>query len=626
MKKNVTRRDFCNGVIIGTGVNILSPLNLFGQSDLLAYELGEPLSNYPPMLNGMRGSHKGSFEVAHALAWAGQKPSSYKELNEEYDLVIVGAGISGLAAARFYQKKIGMNARILLLDNHDDFGGHAKRNEFEQDGQTLLGLGGSVNLDNPNDYSQTAKILLEDLDINLDLMRKNISDDFPMSNSLADNVLAIPGTDGHVISEGNWILTAQGIGDIDVTIQSLNLDSEEKQKLIQFFSGDADYLDDLTLLQKHEYINSTSYHQFLTKRVGLKEDTANIFYSMIRLIWGVDGKHVNIMDAISLGAPGLQSMGAVAKIFKYILQKLDDSESLYFPDGNATVARLLVNKLIPAVTTDKVSFDNISTSVFDYKKLDRDEHSVRLRLNSTVVGVKESGNGSVNVDYIKNGKAFRVKSKHSILACYNSIIPHLCPELPESQKEAIGYAEKAPLVWANVHLSDGLSFSKISAKLIQCPNDPFDVVTVSPPTKTGGYQPPNKPEDPVVLFLMGIPKFQVNTKNSLRDLYKKGRQIIYTTSFETYEKQIRNQLESLMGNHGFKQSDILAITVNRWPHGYAYEYSSLYDPEWEEGEAPHEIGRAQFGKISIANSDSEASAYVNAAIDSAWRAVEEQTS
>ena len=620
MKKNVTRRDFCNGVIIGAGVNVLCPHNLF------AHELGEPLSNYPPMLNGMRGSHKGSFEVAHALAWAGQKPSSYKELNEEYDLVIVGAGISGLAAARFYQKKIGMNARILLLDNHDDFGGHAKRNEFEQDGQTLLGLGGSVNLDNPNDYSQTAKSLLEDLDINLDLMRKNISDDFPMSNSLADNVLAIPGADGHVISEGNWILTAQGIGDIDSTIQSLNLDSAEKQKLIRFFSGEVDYLDDLTLFQKHEYIYSTSYHQFLTKRVGLKEDTANIFYSMIRLIWGVDGNHVNIMDAISLGAPGLQSMGGAAKIFKYILEKLDDSESLYFPDGNATVARLLVKKLIPAVTTDKVSFDNISTSVFNYKKLDRDEHSVRLRLNSTVVGVKESGNGSVNVDYIKNGKAFRVKSKHSILACYNSIIPHLCPELPESQKEAIGYAEKMPLVWANVHLSDGLSFSKIGAKLIQCPSDPFDVVTVSPPTKTGGYQPPNKPEDPVVLFLMGVPKFQVNSKNSLRDLYKKGRQIIYTTSFETYEKQIRDQLESLMGNHGFKQSDILAITVNRWPHGYAYEYSSLYDPEWEEGEAPHEIGRAQFGKISIANSDSEASAYVNAAIDSAWRAVEEQTS
>ena len=102
---------------------------------------------------------------------------------------------------------------------------------------------------------------------------------------------------------------------------------------------------------------------------------------------------------------------------------------------------------------------------------------------------------------------------------------------------------------------------------------------------------------------------------------------MYSTSFATYEQQIRDQLQALLGPHGFNhETDIRAITVNRWPHGYAYEYSTLYDPEWEEGKAPHEIGRAQFGKISIANSDSQAYAYVNAAIDSAWRAVEEQTS
>ncbi len=625
MKKRISRRDFCNGILVSTGINSLGYQNLFGKDGIFYEESNKSFTDYPPMLSGMRGSHDGSYEVAHALAWSNQKPSSYVELDEEYDLVIVGAGISGLAAAKFYQDKKGSKSRILLLDNHDDFGGHAKRNEFEQEGKRYLGLGGSVNLDNPSDYSQIAKSLLKDLGINLDLMRKNISDDFPMSNPSANNVLAIPGSDGHVISQGNWILTTQGIGDIEATIESLNIDSNEKQKLIEFISGELDYLDDMTLFQQHEYIYSTSYHEFLTSRVGLREDTANIFYSMIRLLWGVDGKHLNIMDSISLGAPGLQSMGSAAKIFKYILQKLDDSESLYFPDGNASVARLLVKKLIPAVTTDSVSFNNISTSVFNYEKLDHHEHSVRLRLNSTVVGVKEDDNGSVYVNYVKNGEAFRVNSKHSILACYNSIIPHLCPELPEQQKEAIGYAEKVPFVWVNVHLSNGVAFSKINAKLIQCPYDPFDVVTVSPPTTTGGYQPPTSSDDPVVLFLMGIPKFQIDANDSLRDIYKKGRQIIYTTSFETYEKQIRSQLESLMGNYGFKQSDILAITVNRWPHGYAYEYNSLHDPEWKEGEAPHEIGRAQFGRISIANSDSEASAYVNAAIDSAWRAVEEQT-
>ena len=97
----------------------------------------------------MRGSHEGSFEVAHDLAWRGEKPEQYAALDEHYDLVVVGAGMSGLAAARYYQKKMGPDAHILILDNHDDFGGHAKRNEFHQDGRMMLSLGGAQNLETP---------------------------------------------------------------------------------------------------------------------------------------------------------------------------------------------------------------------------------------------------------------------------------------------------------------------------------------------------------------------------------------------------------------------------------------------------------------------------------------------
>ena len=207
------------------------------------------------------------------------------------------------------------------------------------------------------------------------------------------------------------------------------------------------------------------------------------------------------------------------------------------------------------------------------------------------------------------------------------MIPHLCPELPESQKDGLRYAEKVPLVWANIHLEDGIAFSELGVNRIDCPKDPFVVVTTSPFTTTGGYQPPKKTSDPMVIFMMSIPEVKATGKETARELYKAGRHVVYSTSFTTYEQQIRDQLQALLGPHGFNHEiDIKAITVNRWPHGYAYEYSSLDDPEWEEGKAPHEIGRAQFGKISIANSDSEAYAYVNAAIDSAWRAVEEQTS
>ena len=623
MSKQITRRDFFNGIAIGTGISLLSPIDLFGQN------LEQPFASYPPTLTGMRGSHKGSFEIAHALAWAGEKPAAYEKLDEEYDLIIVGAGISGLATAWFYQKKMGSDARILLLDNHDDFGGHAKRNEFHQDGRMLLGIGGSVNLDNPENYSEESKGLLQDLGIDLDAMRDNINDDeYTLANPAANHALALPGSNGHVTVKANWIQLYLGEGDIETAIQALPLPVAEQKKLIEFLSGERDYLDDLSLREKYKYVQTVSYSRFLSDRVGLDEETSSIFYAMIKLIYCVDGKNVSVLEAIPVGVPGMQGMGKLAKFIQRLFsQSLDNSESLYFPDGNASIPRLLVKKLIPAVTADEANFNNISTSHFDYSVLDQRDHSIRLRLNSTVVGVRQNQNNRVEVDYVKEGKALRVTGKHSVLACYNAMIPDLCPELPESQKDGLRYGEKAPLVWANVLLENSNAFSELGVNLIACPKDPFAVVTTAPPTSTGGHQPPKEPSDPMVVFMMGIPSVKSTGKETVRELFKAGRHVVYSTSFATYEKQIRDQLQVLLGPHGFNHEvDIKAITVNRWPHGYAYEYMALDDPKWEEGQAPHEIGRAQFGRISIANSDSEAYAYVNAAIDAAWRAVEEQTS
>lgn len=622
MSKQITRRDFFNGIAIGTGISLLSPIDLFGQN------LEQPFASYPPTLTGMRGSHKGSFEIAHALAWAGEKPAAYEKLDEEYDLIIVGAGISGLATAWFYQKKIGPEARILVLDNHDDFGGHAKRNEFHQDGQLLLGIGGSVNLDNPENYSEESKGLLQDLGIDLDAMRDNINDDeYTLANPAANHALALPGSNGHVTVKANWIQLYLGEGDIETAIQALPLPVAEQKKLIEFLSGERDYLDDLSLREKYKYVQTVSYSRFLSDRVGLDEETSSIFYAMIKLIYCVDGKNVSVLEAIPVGVPGMQGMGKLAKFIQRLFsQSLDNSESLYFPDGNASIPRLLVKKLIPAVTADEANFNNISTSHFDYSVLDQRDHSIRLRLNSTVVGVRQNQNNRVEVDYVKEGKALRVTGKHSVLACYNAMIPDLCPELPESQKDGLRYGEKAPLVWANVLLENGKAFYELGVNTITCPKDPFLIVTTSPPTSTGGHQPPKEPSDPMVVFMMSIPNVESTGTETVRELFKAGRHVVYSTSFATYEKQIRDQLQTLLGSHGFNhEADIKAITVNRWPHGYAYEYMALDDPKWEEGQAPHEIGRAQFGRISIANSDSEAYAYVNAAIDAAWRAVEEQT-
>jgi len=621
MKCKITRRDFLNGIAIGAGTSLLAPADLFGQ-----IAPSESFVYYPPTLTGLRGNHDGSFEVAHALAWNGEKPAEYHKLDEHYDLVIVGAGVSGLATAWFYRKKMGPEAKILLLDNHDDFGGHAKRNEFHQDGRMLLGIGGSVNLESPGDYSEVARGLLDDLGIDLEAMKANI-DEFALLDSSTDTALALAGPDGHVTVGGNWTQFMLGIGDYESAIRALPLPASEQDKLIELLGGDRDYLDDLSQSEKYAYVESVSYAQFLTARVGLAEETIPMFYPIPKLMGGPAAPRYSVIEAFYLGCPGVQGMGWLGELAEQLIAGITaDYESLYFPDGNASVARLLVHKLIPAVAPGTQGFGDIAASRFDYGALDRDDQAVRLRLNSTVVGVREAENNRVTVDYVREGNAVSVTGDHCVLACYNAAIPHLCPEIPESQKEALRYGVKVPLVLTNVLLENGHAFSKLGVGQVTCPDDPYVVVTIAPPTTTAGYQPPRGPDDPMVVFMLGVPTVGPAGNKSSRELLRMARHKVYATAFDTYEKEIRDQLQGLLGEHGFNhETDIKAITVNRWPHGYAYEYMSLDDPEWAEGQAPHEIGRAQFGRISIANSDAEGRAYLDAAIDAGWRAVAEQT-
>lgn len=632
MAEEITRRDFLNGVAIGAGTAIL-PSQMLG-NDLPQSTYKKIDSHYyPPTLTGLRGSHQGSFEVAHALAWQGKKPDHYKALDEHYDLVVVGAGMSGLAAARYYQLKMGPKARILILDNHDDFGGHAKRNEFHHRDRMVLSLGGAQNIENLSNYSDNASNLMADLGIDdqaLSRMAENTPADFALAGNFnSDQGMSFPGPDGNNITiQGSWLMFMQGQGDYKSAVRALPLPSAEQDKLIAFFGGEQDYLDELSLQEKYTYTKTVSYNQFLVERVDLSAQSMAIMNTLLRIYKGPTGWNLSILEAFAAGAPGLRGMGWLGALASSMMLNLLPNlmQVRMFPDGNASIARLLVHKLIPAVAPKTSGFNDIAVAHFDYSALDRDNQGTRLRLNSTVVGVEETKGNQVQIDYVQQGEALRVTANHCILACYNGLIPHLCPQLSDKQKEALGYGVKVPFVYANVLLDNGRAFSKLGATLLYCPEDPFSMLSSAPTTSSGGYKPPRGPEDPMAVFMMASPTPAPKGNEHIRDLYRLGRFEVYTTSFATYEQQIRDQLQALLGAHGFDhKTDIRAITVNRIPHGYAYKYSALHDPEWPEGQAPHEIGRAQFGRISIANSDAEAKPFMDAAFDAAWRAVEEQT-
>ena len=639
MTKQIKRRDFVSGVAIGAGGLLLAgctddhPVSFANEVPRggLAPSSG---SYYPPTLTGMRGSHDGSYEVAHALSWGGEKPADYQLLEEHYDLVVVGAGMSGLAAAHFYREKMGPEARILILDNHDDFGGHAKRNEFHRDGRMMVSLGGAQNIESVTGYSDAATKLMEDIGLNedfLNFMDVSTSENLALvGNFDANNGVALPGSQDHFIYAGNWNAVMFGGEGYEQVLESLPLPSDEREKLITFWGGNRDFLEGLSLSEKWEYLNTVSYNQFLIDKVGLLPTTVPILNAIILHLSGMTGWNLTVGEALLGGASGIKSLGWLGKATAAAGGAFIDRllKIRMFPDGNASVARLLVQKLIPTVAPEVTGPDSIVGARFNYEALDEAGNDTRLRLNSTAVGIRENQAGEVEIDYVEQGSAKRVLADHCILACYNGLIPHFCPEMPESQKAGLAYGVKTPFVYANVQVRDGKAFSKAGATLFQCPYDPFQWVSCAPTVAVGGFEPPRGPDDPMVIFMMHspMPMTKPDPKLSTRDQLRLARTEIYQAQFSDYEQQIREQLQSMLGQFGFQhQSDIEAITVNRIPHGYAYPYVKLDDPDWEAGQAPHEIGRAQFGRISVANSDSEAVALMNAAFDAAYRAVEEQT-
>jgi spermidine dehydrogenase len=268
----------------------------------------------------------------------------------------------------------------------------------------------------------------------------------------------------------------------------------------------------------------------------------------------------------------------------------------------------------------------VVTAKADYTQLDPPSSPIRIRLNSTAVRARNMGEPTsakeVEVAYVREGKLQTTKAKACVLACYNGIVPYLCTELPEPQKEALHYGVKEPFIYTHVAIRNWTAFQKLSIRQVVSPGSYHCFTMLDFPVSLGAYEFPGKPDEPMVLFMLRTP---CQPGLARREQYRMGRYELIGTPFSTFERNIRDQLNRMLLSAGFDSArDIAAITVNRWAHGYAYEYDSLSDPHWNRDERPCVLGRKQFGRISIANSDAGASAYTNVAIDQAHRAVQEQ--
>jgi spermidine dehydrogenase len=626
MDRQITRRDFLNGFGIAVGGGLVLSnhewLNAFGLPQSPFAPEKDP-NYYPPTLTGMRGSTNAVMEAGHALR-DGQKWGSGAADSETYDLIVVGGGISGLSAAYFFRKMVGPKARVLILENHDDFGGHARRNEYPVGNRTILGYGGTQSIAGPGLYSKQAKELLQELDVDVKKFYKYYDQNFERSNGLSRAVFFDEETFGT-----NKLVPGMGKPSWTEFLTKTPLSADAQKDLARLYTEKVDYLPELKSSDKKVLLAKTSYKDYLLKYVKVHPDAIPFLQTETYGLYGVGVDAVPAGDLAGLGYPGFAGMdlsgppgpGLGAEITK---QGNDEPYIFHFPDGNASIARLLVRSLIPGSAPGH-TMEDIVTAKMNYAVLDDPSSAIRLRLNSTAISARNLGepesSREVEVNYVRGGEARSVRGAACILACWNMVIPYLCPELPQKQKEALAYGVKVPLVYTNVLIRNWEPFKKLGISYARCPGSYFESVTLDFPVSMGEYHFASKPENACVLHLEKVP-----CKPGLpaREQQIAGREELYRTRFETYERNIRDQLGRILSPGGFDPAnDIQAITVNRWPHGYAYEYNSLYDPDWPQDQQPCVIGRQPFGRISIANSDAEAFAYTNAAIDQAYRAVTE---
>ena len=616
LTRSITRRDFVHDVgLAGLGLALPWPA------------LGSALANanpyYPPTLTGLRGSHPGSFEIAHALAREGRHFDNPDVLDEHYDLVVVGGGISGLAAAYFHRRLHGPQSRILVLDNHDDFGGHAKRNEFHQGGPMRLAWGGTVNIEYPK-YSAEALGLLRDLGIDIPRLRKDFDFNWLGSQeTLKPALLFNKARYGRDVMLRGVTLDSLEPADLAEQVDAFPLSDDARAKLKAFLLADRDVLAGKSREDREAYLHGTSYTDFLRHQFGLPDEAIQIFSNAPSGFWGVPAEHLSIAEGLWSGLPGAHVLGGwddpgLAE---------NDRNVAMFPDGNSSIARLLVRSLIPGsfpeMPADADPF-GIVTARLDYGSLDRSTSAARLRLNSTAVHVAHAADGTgVAVDYVNDGRLLRVSARQAVLACYNAIVPYLAPELPAAQKTALAQCVKRPMLVVNTVLRNGRALQKLGIKGAQLPGSFLQNMILVTGINVGGYHPAWRPEDACVMQSFagfGAPLPVAGLAGQARA----ARAQMLAMPFEDFEREVREVLESLLGPGGFDaERDILAITVNRWPHGYARDHIDLEDAAWNAEPAPEAVGRQRFGRIAIANSDAGADAYTHTAIDQAWRAVSE---
>lgn len=639
LDRPITRRDFLDGVaqVIG-GASLLTVAaadraHAAESASTAATPTDSPPAeaNAPPRQQGLRGFDNAAMEAGHAVR-DGKDFGLASDTGEAYDLVVVGAGMSGLSAAYFYRKQM-PGAKVLVLDGCDDFGGHARRVEFDVGGRQLLVCGGTQELWNPNTFSPESLRMLEEIGIDRERYyghRKADEDPFSARGLRTATFFnrEAHGDDRLVVNPSLRGITP---GELRAFYDSTPLPESVKAGMVRLVTDTRDHMAGLSVDEKIRRLKGISYTDYLLDIAKIHPEAVAYYVAA----WDNDSdNHSAGYDTISawtasrripqpFAGLGLPAPGPLSNV------AAEPGEHIQFPDGNAGVARLLIRHLIPGSLPGSTAEDSIRARI-RYDRLDQPGQDVRIRLSSIVVRAAHAGDPQtareVEVTYVRGGRSERVRASAVVMACFNAMVPYLVPDLPGEQKQALHMAVRKAQVRSFVAIRNWTAFERLGVRNIGSRGMYFShTAPWIMPEWGGAYRNARSPDEPVVL-MMNLSRHvleQQGTDLPPRERWKAARATLQGIPFETLEREIRSQLNRMLGQGGFDAArDIAAITVCRWAHGYAGGTNELYDPDWSNrADAPWIVGRRRFGRIAIANSDAAATSLTNAAFAQAHRAV-----
>ena len=614
MNIRVTRRDFLNGMLLGTGALLLelpAPLKLFAQSQS-GYGFGGT-GDYATS-NGNTSAVISAFQAIQN----GEYRSVSREIidtSESYDLVIVGGGLSGLGAVYEFNKVSLRQARCLILENHPIFGGAAKRNEFLVQGQLLIG---------------------------------------PQASN-AFGIIDRPGIPGYDVYSELGIPTEFEYGELPPGLKPLDFDTTnfgyrlwfDAKSIGHYFRGQGqdtsgkwvtnlwenkhagapypdkvrkDFLRWRNVADRQDdgdgydrWLDSMTYKDYLEKILKLDPEITRYADPVLASVVGLGCDVISAYAARQVSMPGFPEFQGH--------RSLRNSHWHSFPGGNDGFSRYFIKALIPEAIEGGKSFADIHNGRVRFPALDLEGNKVRIRLGSSVVWVEHEdgsipGKGAA-VIYVKDGKLYRLKARSVVMACGSRLSRKVVSDLPVNYIAAYNQFHVSPILVANVALTNWRFLYNLGLTACKWFSGFGFGCNIRKPMYVGNYRPPLHPDKPTVLTFY-ISFHQPGL--SIEDQGEKGRKKLLETSFAEFESLIVAQLKQLFSEAGFDaEKDIAGFILNRWTYGYVNPQPGFYFGR-DGKPVPRDIIRKPFGHIAFAHAELNGHQHWVAAVDEGRRA------